>query len=356
MACELNEVSEVYRYSLDKKSKKFVCPKCGKKRMVKYVDNVSGQYLDSEVGRCDREVNCAYHFTPKLYFANSNTFYTPLLIQNTNCVSKRTEPTFHNLKLLEASLKYNDCNNFISFLVSILGPKSTASIIDNYKLGTANFWNDGTIFWQQDLEGKIRGGKIIIYQKSGRRTKYINWVHSHLIKTKMLSGFNLKQCFFGEHLLKQNTKPVAIVESEKTACVMSQLFKKYTWLAAGSLRGLTEDKLTSLKQYKVVLYPDLGMLKDEQSPFAIWSKTAHYFSKKGYDICVSDLLENVATESQRKKGLDIADYFLVENNLKNLELIPRMNSVMEDLVVRNKNLKLLVDTFDLVEHVNYPFE
>ena len=31
----------------------------------------------------------------------------------------------------------------------------------------------------------------------------------------------LKQCFFGEHLLREKTMPVAIVESEKTAIISS---------------------------------------------------------------------------------------------------------------------------------------
>ena len=40
----------------------------------------------------------------------------------------------------------------------------------------------------------------------------INWVHSALEIPK----FNLKQCLFGLHLLNDNVKQVAIVESEKT--------------------------------------------------------------------------------------------------------------------------------------------
>ncbi len=356
MACELNEVSEVYRYSLDKKSKKFVCPKCGKKRLVKYVDNLTGDYLDDIVGRCDREVNCSYHFTPKLHFADYNIKYNSFLIENKQVVKEQLKPTFHNNELLQESLKYYDSNNFFFFLDSILGPENCKSIIEDYKIGTANYWNNGTIFWQLDLDGKIKAGKIIIYQKTGKRTKYINWVHSHLKKKGTLSVFNLQQCLFGEHLLKENKKPVAIVESEKTACIMSQLFCKYTWLATGSLGGLTEEKIACLKQRKVVLYPDLGIQNNGQTPFDIWTKKANHFAKEGFDISVSDLLENSATDNQKSNGLDIADYFLVENKLINLGPIPKVNSNMEELLIRNNNLKILVDAFDLVEHVNYPSE
>ena len=116
MACELNEISEVYRYSLDKKSKKFVCPKCGKKRLVKYVDNLTGEYLNAIVGRCDREVNCSYHFTPKLHFADSNITYNSFLIESRKIVKEQSKPTFHINELLQESLKYYDSNNFIFFL------------------------------------------------------------------------------------------------------------------------------------------------------------------------------------------------------------------------------------------------
>jgi hypothetical protein len=45
----------------------------------------------------------------------------------------------------------------------------------------------------------------------------ISWVHSVL----KLPNYNLSQCFFGEHLLIDTTKTVAIVESEKTAVIAS---------------------------------------------------------------------------------------------------------------------------------------
>ena len=57
--------------------------------------------------------------------------------------------------------------------------------------------------------------------KTGKRSKEPyhapNWVH----KVLNLPEFSLQQCFFGEHLLKGNTKPVAICESEKTAIIAS---------------------------------------------------------------------------------------------------------------------------------------
>ena len=53
-----------YRYQLERNSKKHVCPECGKRRFVRYIDTNMGEYLPEQYGRCDRETNCQYHLNP----------------------------------------------------------------------------------------------------------------------------------------------------------------------------------------------------------------------------------------------------------------------------------------------------
>jgi len=59
---------------------------------------------------------------------------------------------------------------------------------------------------------------------TGKRVKepfnHITWVHKALKQP----DFNLKQCLFGEHLLQDKTKPVAIVESEKNGYHCQYIF------------------------------------------------------------------------------------------------------------------------------------
>lgn len=55
---------EAFRYSLDKSSKKFICPNCNKKTFVLYIDTETGNYLTTDFGKCDREQNCNYHKAP----------------------------------------------------------------------------------------------------------------------------------------------------------------------------------------------------------------------------------------------------------------------------------------------------
>ena len=74
----------------------------------------------------------------------------------------------------------------------------------------------------------MRAGKIMGYDAvTGHRIKepfnQVNWVHS----VRKVPDFHMQQCLFGEHLLSDTSaamsaKPVAIVESEKTAYEMRE--------------------------------------------------------------------------------------------------------------------------------------
>ena len=63
-----------YRYRLetyDPKVRKHICPGCGKRTFVRYIDVFGGEYVSTDVGRCDREEKCGYHKTPRDFFAEN---------------------------------------------------------------------------------------------------------------------------------------------------------------------------------------------------------------------------------------------------------------------------------------------
>ena len=217
------------------------------------------------------------------------------------------------------------------------------NLLNEYKIGTSVSWFEGTVFWQIDIQNKIRGGKIILYSKTGKRSKYINWVHALKIKRKSITTYNLKQCLFGEHLLLKYTKPIAIVESEKTACIMSILFEKYLWLATGSLQGLNSQKIEILKNRKIILYPDLGIESKHGSPFSIWKSKCDHLKLKGYDIEISNLLEEKCTKSERENGFDIADYFLKNQFNKPYTINSKTNETILKMYMKNKKIKTLIE-------------
>lgn len=335
----------MYKYSLHKKSIKHLCPNCGKKRLVRYIDNETDQYLSPNVGRCDREINCGYHFTPKSYFKNEHKLYNPY--SNKISIEKNKVTNYHSQNELQNSLNNYDNNNFVQFLYSKFNSNKVTDLLEEYKIGTSNCWHSGTIFWQIDIHNKIRGGKIIIYNKSGKRTKYINWIHS--LKINLIDSFNLNQCLFGEHLISKYDKPIAIVESEKTACIMNLMFEKYLWLATGSLQGLNHNKIEILKNRTIILYPDLGLEGENGSPFTKWKSICEELKSNGYDIQVSDLLEKKGTEIERKKGFDIADYFLKNLSKKPTKIISKTNQIILNMYMKNKNIKTLIEVFELTE-------
>ena len=94
-----------FKYKLDKSSKKFVCPKCGKRTFVKYIETETGNYLTDDLGRCDRETNCCYHKPPK---GKENKTIEIINIP-------KLPPTYHSLELVQKLFLNCSQNNFIAF-------------------------------------------------------------------------------------------------------------------------------------------------------------------------------------------------------------------------------------------------
>ena len=290
-----------YRYTLEKykgKNTRYICPNCNQKTFVRYIDTETNRHISPQVGRCNRISNCSYHYTPKEYFQDNN-IDTPAPINRNIVIPQQKPVSYIPLETFKESLGSHEPNNFVKYLISLFGVEITTKLVSDYFIVPSNYWPGATIFWQIDTKGKIRTGKIMLYDASmGKRIKkpcnYISWVHAAL----KMTDFNLKQCFFGEHLLQDRTKPVAIVESEKTAIISSVYFPRLIWLAAGSLEGLNNEKCRVLAGRKVVLFPDLN-------GFAKWTDKANEFN-----FNVSDLLEQNATEIERLQGLDLADYLI----------------------------------------------
>ena len=204
-----------------------------------------------------------------------------------------------------------------------------------YRVGTANHWQGSTVFWQTDANGRVRTGKIMLYNPAtGRRVKephnHITWAHSILHK----EGFNLKQCFFGEHLLPtDNTKPVAIVESEKSALIAGSYLPQYLWIASGGKNGcFREENLGVLKGRNVVLFPDLGATND-------WSARISTMERMGITVKIFDYLEKNATPEQQKNGFDISD-FLLE--------MKQPQAILQSMIAKNPALKLLIKELGLI--------
>lgn len=238
-----------YKWTLRHGGGKMICPNCGQKRFVPYVSTKDLQTLaGAEYGRCDREQNCGYNRYPGKEVDPGEI--NPVIVEK--------QPP---LRFYSSAVVTDTRTPLFDYVAQLIGVSRALAIWNAYKIG-----RDGsrTVFWQIAADGTIRAGKSIPYKLDGHRDKSdpypANWLHKSPAWRGYYSGAELQQCYFGEHLLrdKPNAK-VIIVESEKTAAVMSAV-SGAVWLASGGSQGLKNDEKNKvLKGRDVYLCPDNGM-------------------------------------------------------------------------------------------------
>lgn len=324
----LEKLQTLMKYQLEKyrgSRSRYTCPSCGKKNeFARYIDEL-GDYLDSSVGRCNRESSCGYHLTPKEFLglgtqsgtnapATGKTRMNAAVVTRINAASRKEQAEYFDTidnSLVVRSLEHTNKNRFLNFLLSFVDPELVEKMIKDYLIGTTK--TGKTVFWQIDDKGRARTGKIISYdEKTGKRDKRVNpsWIHYELKKTKVLAEtFEHKICFFGEHLLKRDKrKSVAIVEAEKTAAVASIFLDNFIWLAIGGKSYLKAEKLRRFRGRKIILFPDAD-------GFDLWQREAIEAQRFGLNVTTSRIIEDAATVEEKKGGFDLADY-LIAGELK----------------------------------------
>ncbi|SFO58423.1 DUF6371 domain-containing protein [Prevotella sp. tf2-5] len=258
-----------------------------------------------------------------------------------------TPPSYIPKEYLIKCFSYR--SKFVEFLCGLFDIKTIERVAADYYLGATK--SRDVIFWQVDVEKRIRTGKIMSYDsETGHRTHNsgaTNWIHSLLKKQGLIDGeFNLQQCLFGEHLLKKYPgKVVAMVESEKTAVIASAVFPKYVWLATGGKYGINADKMNVLAGRKVILFPDTDTT----------GETYNYWKEKATELTycrcvVSDILELNATNAERIKKIDIADWLCKELETEPQrisEVMTEQEQILADMIKTNATVRLLVEVFDL---------
>ena len=192
--------------------------------------------------------------------------------------------------------------------------------VQRYRLGRSH--DGGVIFWQIDMLGRIYDGKIMHYRPDGHRDHQRKpcWV-SYALKSYYLKGeeqlaaeIPSQHCLFGTHLLSEELRvkseefatAVAVVEAEKTAVILSEVYPEYLWLAAGGLYELTAVKLFPLRGHRIILFPDTDA---DGMAFSTWYRvTIEAQRLLGQTIHLSPLLEQKATPDQKRRKIDLVDF------------------------------------------------
>ena len=300
-----------YRYHLAKyagKSSRLTCPHCERPHcFTPYVDE-DGTILDPTVGRCDHESSCGYHLTPNQYFHHhpearpqGDDWRPAPCHSRPDRESPCTLPADIVLKTLRTAPK----STLIEFLETIFPASAIERLRADYRLGVTK--DRSVIFYQIDIQGQIRTGKIMQYNPAtGHRIKDarvpVDWAHARLKKSGVLpDSWTVTQCLFGEHLLPLRPDAiVCLVESEKTAIIGSGFCPQYIWLATGGKTQLG-SKLSVLQGRKVLVFPDIDATKD-------WKEKLSAIP--GLNLTFSTILEDNATPEDRTAHIDIADYLI----------------------------------------------
>ncbi|MDD2674908.1 MAG: DUF6371 domain-containing protein [Flavobacterium sp.] len=321
----------MYKYSLDKSSKKFICPNCNKKTLVRYVDHETSHYIEQQYGRCDRESSCKYHVSPK----DSTYALTP-----SEPKPKRERSTIPKNEITKHGQNFKN-NYFIQYLKNYFHEDEIKATIINYLVGTSNHWRGATVFWQIDDKEAIVTGKIMLFDIStGKRVKkpynHINWIH----KTLKIPNYELQQCLFGLHLINEYPeKTIALVESEKTAITMSLFLPNYLWIATGSKGNFKKELLEPIKNFKIIVYPDKSEYND-------WNKKATQLNQKGYQIRCSDYVE----KKDVPEGTDLADIYFKSKTSEKVEIKYTKTEIEVNRLAKiNPAIINLIRTFELLD-------
>ena len=332
-----------HRYTLEKGSKKHHCPKCEKKRFVRYIDTQECNYIPARYGRCDREVNCGYHLNPyNDGFSKANWTASELL----NSISKvghrkhrkspRNKPkrTFIPTDVLRQTCDGYEKNTFIqNLLTNVAFPfevRDVEAVIGLYHLGTVSFgYRAGAITLPFiDIKNRIRAIQVKQFDENNH-TVGTDFLHSIIEKYHARNNMSQPEwieaykqnetkvsCLFGEHLLtKYPHNPIGLVEAPKTAIYGTLYFggpdqpKNLLWLAVYNLSSLNLNKCKALSGRSVFLFPDLSK---NGKAYDLWRKKATEIQKQlpGTFLQVSDLLERLAPGLDKAKGKDLADYLI----------------------------------------------
>lgn len=191
---------------------------------------------------------------------------------------------------------------------------------ERYQLGKSR--SGRCIFWMIDRQGRVRDGHV-----------GDGWV-TEMLKARapeLLGHWHAEHCLFGlantddtdytdkkrgigkgetEHICEISgicvTKPVCVVESERTAVVLSEIFPEQRWMASVYPANLSARLLEPLRGCQVTLFPNTD---ETGETFLAWMDVAyearHSFS---LDVTVSSLLEDHATEEQKRRRIDLLDF------------------------------------------------
>ena len=177
-----------YRFTLERYrglSTRYTCPQCGRKHtFTRYIDTENNnKYISDNVGKCNRLDKCGYHYTPKQYFTDNPWLREEGSVPSHKNIGFRDGGTGHFAKPKPAPPKPKVSvlpdgivrategadSAHMRWIEHLYGTEHRKQLQSLYRTGGIK---DAVIFWQRDIEGRVRTGKIMHYDEwSGKRLK-----------------------------------------------------------------------------------------------------------------------------------------------------------------------------------------
>jgi hypothetical protein len=223
------------RYQLEKHpKKKGPCPACGEKGVFRYYQNEEGERLDEQYGICDRAAKCGHDHRP-----SGELFKSDHQEPGQAEIVVIRPPEAKTIDLLEKTKLHS--SNFHRWAEDVMGV--SAEHLERWAVASDG---DRTAYLHFDQSGNLTNVKWFRYTPEGRRDKQFEPHALRQPAPKERCRFQF--CFYGEHLLRTDdpTRPICMVESEKTAVIASFFYPQFDWLACGSANGITDAKIAVL--------------------------------------------------------------------------------------------------------------
>ena len=230
-------------HKLEKKGKKGTCRHCNHTGVWRYFDGYHG---DSSFGRCERVNNCPTG--GKVFFPNEPA---PEFVKN-----EVPEVAKEIIYLDEAKASpIIEQQKSLLHLYLIEGKRVSAEHLKLWNVGSEfdeKYKQSKPVFFFKNAEQKFVNRKSGWYLDNGKRDKSSDRKGFFSLPQPKDETKKYALCLFGEHLLSADkSKPVIVVESEKTALIASFHYPEFDWVSCGSSNGLTAERLQPLMGRKV---------------------------------------------------------------------------------------------------------
>ncbi|HLO60938.1 MAG TPA: DUF6371 domain-containing protein [Bacteroidales bacterium] len=279
----------MYKYTLTN-ARRTDCPHCGKRgKYSAYMDTMTNMLAPLQYGMCS---SCGVYVIPPDNCMLEDEATVPGRFDGLYCDADTIDWNeyrhFHNSKGVE--------NSFLLGLVQRFGVDRVKHVYDLYKLG--RFDDDGIMFPYLYTDDHICSVKIMWYDgdlhrvKEGRK-QHPHWLHNLVYKNDKgyvtdyrnleadddgneFVSYKLKLCLFGHNqIVNEQEKTICLVESEKTAIIMSMVFPDFIWLASGGKTLIQDYKFTFFTGRRCLVFPDLS---EDNNVWNYWVKKMTYYS------------------------------------------------------------------------------